>query len=258
MAQDSQFVIARARPEAVSRLFCFPHAGGGPVAFFDWSERFGAETECVALQYAGRGQRLRERPLTSVEALVKEIAGNVAGLLDKPFSFYGHSFGGVVAFELAREMRRLGLPEPDHLFVGASRPPHLEREYPPIHHLADGEFVENVQTRYGGIPAAIYRDPEVLEMFLPAMRADFTAYETYRFSPGAPLDLPIAAFAGADDRAVKPETLGEWTVHTTSDFDLTVLPGGHFFPTTSAKQLTRAMETRIAAHLNEPKSTLAS
>jgi medium-chain acyl-[acyl-carrier-protein] hydrolase len=252
----SQFVIARAKPQAASRLFCFPHAGGGPVAFFDWSECLGAETECVSLQYAGRGPRLREEPRTSVEDLVEEIGSNFAAFADKPFAFYGHSFGGIVAFELARQMRRSGLPEPNHLFVGAARPPHLELPYPPIHGLADREFVENVQTRYGGIPAAIYRDPEVLEMFLPAMRADFTAYETYRFKPDDPLDIPITAFAGADDTAVQLESVREWTLHTVAGFDINVLPGGHFFPATSGSDLIRILQHRIEAHLKDEELSI--
>lgn len=257
MAQDSQFVIAKPRPEARSRLFCFPHAGGGPVAFFDWAQRFGPETECVSLQYAGRGQRLQEEPLTSVEELVSQIADVFLQWSDKPFAFYGHSFGGIIAFELARELRRSGVPGPHHLFIGASRPPHHPPLSPLIHGLNDREFVENVQARYGGIPASIYRDPEVLEMFLPAMRADFTAYETYRLQQDDPLEAPITVFAGAEDKAVSPEALAEWALYTTSDFDITVLPGGHFFPAASGRDLIRAVQIHIAAHLKERKSTLA-
>ena len=258
MKQGSQFVTARPKPEAASRLFCFPHAGGGPVAYFDWSEYLGQDIECVCLQYAGRGQRLREEPRTCVEDLVREIGPSFAEMADKPFALYGHSFGGIVAFELARQIRRSGLPGPHHLFVGAARPPHLELPYPEIHQVADRQFIESVQSRYGGIPEAIYRDPEILEMFLPAMRADFTAYETYRFEPDDPLDVPITAFAGADDKAVTRECLEEWALHTVAGFDINVLPGGHFLPPASAREQIRAIQISIAAHLSDRNSTLAS
>lgn len=227
------------------------------MAFFDWSERLGTGIECVCLQYAGRGQRLREEPRTSVEELVGEIQQDFAGLTDKPFAFYGHSFGGIVAFELARQMRRSGHLKPHHLFVGAARPPHRELSHPPIHQLADREFAENVQSRYGGIPSAIYEDLETLAMFLPAMRADFTGYETYRFKPEAPLDVPITAFAGAGDTVVTFEAQREWALHTNSGFDINVLPGGHFFPATSGKELIHALQIRIAAGLPGQNSTLA-
>ncbi len=255
MSLNSEFVVTRAKPEAGSRLFCFPHAGGGPVAFYDWSERLGAEIEVVCLQYAGRGARLREKPCTSVEGLVEEIAGGFEEFRDKPFTFYGHSFGGIVAFELARWMRSAGLPGPLHLIVGATRAPQLPSPYTPIAELPDGEFVESVQTRYGGIPAAIYRDPEVLEMFLPAMRADFLAYEAYRFRQEDPLEIPITAFGGREDPAVQLESLEEWALHTVAGFDINVLPGGHFFPTVSASELIAALQIRIEAQLGERKST---
>jgi surfactin synthase thioesterase subunit len=256
-----QFVIAKPKPSAASRLFCFPHAGGGPIAFFDWPRRLGAEIECVCLQYSGRGSRLREKPCTSVDELVGQIAGGFTELADKPFAFYGHSLGGLVAFELARQMRRSGSPGGpglQHLFVGASRAPHLPLAFAPIHQLPDMEFIGTLQKRYGGIPAAIYQEPEVMEMFMPAMRGDFTALETYEYRPGEPLDLPITAFAGAEDTAVKLESLKEWSLHTAAGFDMNVLPGGHFFQTTNAKELVGALQIRLGAHQGERNSTLAS
>ena len=250
----STFVVATPQSTAATRLFCFPHAGGGPVVFFEWSQRLGREIECVGIQYPGRGQRLREEPLTTVCAIVDEISHGLAQFFDKPFAFYGHSFGGIVAFELARQLRRKGMPEPDHLFVGAARAPHLKGPHPPIHMLPEEEFVANVQSRYGGIPAEIYRDPEVLKMFMPAMRADFTAYETYEFQVEDPLKVPITAFAGEEDRAVKPACLSEWAFHTVGAFDMKVLPGGHFFPTKSATDLIQALQRQIAPRPNEQRS----
>lgn len=258
LKHESQFLIGRQQPGAAWRLFCFPHAGGGPVVFFDWSKLLGAGIECVSLQYAGRGHRLNEQPLLSVEELVQEIARDFPEFTDKPFAFYGHSFGGTVAFELARQLRRMGLPGPNRLFVAASRPPHLPLPYAPIHQLRDREFVENLQARYGGIPALIYRDPELLEMFLPAMRADFTAYETYSFEAEDPLDIPITAFGGADDMAVKLESLEQWGVHTTGSFELEVLPGGHFFPAACARELMHAIEIRMTAHVSNQRSTFVN
>ena len=227
MKRTSPFVITRPRPAAASRLFCFPHAGGGPVVFFDWSERLGAAVECVSLLYAGRGQRLREEPRRHVEDLVSEISEGFPAFTDKPFSFYGHSFGGIVAFELARKLRRSGRPGPS-ISVRRSCPPATPWASIPSHPFTcyrTGSSSAKVQARYGGMPAA-FSGPEVLEMFLPAMRADFTAYETYRSMPGDPLDIPITAFGGSDDTAVKSDSLQEWSLHTVAGFDMNVLPGG--------------------------------
>lgn len=237
---------------ATSRLFCFSHAGGGPVAFFEWAQRFGQEIECVCIQYPGRGQRFREEPLTTIQDLVGEISHGLADFFDKPFAFYGHSFGGIVAFELTRQMRRYGMPGPSHLFVGATRPPHLEaQQLPVLHLLPEKEFVENVQSRYGGIPVEIFQYPDVLKMFLPALRADLTAYETYKFRGEEPLGIPITIFAGEDDSAVKVGCMHEWALHTDAGFDMKVLPGGHFFLTTSATEIVCTLQANITSHLKE-------
>ena len=254
--QRSQFVIFKPRPAAAFRLFCFPHAGGAPIAYFPWADLCGENIECVSLQYRGRAQRLREAPFTSVEEFVGEIALDLSALCDKPFAFYGHSFGGLVAFELARQLQRSGQSVPIHLFVGATRPPHMESPFPDIHGLGDEEFIANIQSRYGGIPPIILEDADVMQMFLPAMRGDFTAYESYRYEPGPALDIPITAFGGAQDTAVKAECLREWESHTEVGFDLNILPGDHFFLQTRAQELVRAVETRFVSCGTEQSATL--
>ncbi len=253
--QRSQFITFKPRPAAAFRLFCFPHAGGAPIAFFPWADLCGENIECVSLQYRGRAQRLREGPLTSVDEFVREIGSDLSTLCDKPFAFYGHSFGGIVAFELARQLQRSRRPGPCHLYVGATRPPHLESPFPNIHGLAKKEFIANVQSRYGGIPSVILEDAEVMKMFLPALRGDFTAYESYKYQPGVPLDIPITAFGGAQDKAVKAACLREWELHTEAGFDINILPGDHFFQLTSAQQLVRTVEMRFVSCRTERSDT---
>ncbi|MHB1856929.1 MAG: thioesterase II family protein [Acidobacteriaceae bacterium] len=79
-----------------------PHVGGAPIAFFPWADWCGEDIECVCLQYRRRAQRLREEPLASIVEIVREISEDLAALSDKPFAFYGHSFGGIVAFPQRR------------------------------------------------------------------------------------------------------------------------------------------------------------
>ena len=255
--QGSNFVVFRPRPAAAFRLFCFPHAGGAPVSFFPWTAHVSEEIECVCLQYPGRAHRLRETPSTSVQQLVDDILPEIEGWSEKPFAFYGHSLGGIVAFELARTLGRLGRPGPRHLYIGAARPPQNASSRPPIHQLPDNEFVAAVNSRYGGIPAAVAADSGAMEMFLPGLRGDFTAYETYQFRPSNPLALPITVFGGAQDPAVSPECLEGWRQHTDMAFDLRVLPGGHFFPPASTQVLIRVLESQVPWYQTEQNSTFA-
>jgi medium-chain acyl-[acyl-carrier-protein] hydrolase len=249
--QSSNFVVFRPRPTAAFRLFCFPHAGGAPVTFFPWVAQFSEDIECVCLQYPGRALRLREQSSTSVRQIVDSILQEIDGLSQKPFAFYGHSLGGIVAFEVTRALRDSGRPGPHHLYVGAARPPQMASPRPAIHMLPDGEFVAAVNSRYGGIPVAIASDSGAMEMFLPSLRGDFTAYETYQFRPSDPLAIPITIFGGEQDTAVPPECLPGWAEHTGAAFDIKLLPGGHFFPPASTQAIIRVLESQFPLYQGE-------
>jgi medium-chain acyl-[acyl-carrier-protein] hydrolase len=242
------FFLPEPKPAASMRLFCFPHAGGGPLAFFDWQSRLGPAIECISIQYPGRGQRIRETPKSDIDALVAEVTEGLQAWLDKPFVFYGHSFGAIVAFETARRLRRQGCSELRALYLGAARPPHLPSQHSPLHTLPDAAFAAAVQARYGGIPETILRDSEAMAVFLPPMRADFTAYETYVYRAEKPLALPICVFGGEDDAAADPGILEQWRQHCSDRFEQVILPGGHFFSSASAAAFAEALQYRLTLH----------
>jgi medium-chain acyl-[acyl-carrier-protein] hydrolase len=245
MKHGSLFVTVQPKGEASVRLFCFPHAGGGPVSFYPWNGLLGPEIECVGVQYPGRGQRWHESSFLSLAELVDEIVSGWGELPEKTFAFYGHSFGGLVAFEVARRLRTAGMRGPEWLFIGSSRAPQLDLLHPPLHELPDEAFVDAVQTRYGGIPAAIRAEREVMDLFLVPMRADLTAYERYRMEEDAPLAVPITAFSGAEDFSVPSACMEGWAQQTEAAFELKILPGGHFFAQDSQAVITDGIRKRL-------------
>ena len=88
MNSSADFLVVQPRRYAAVRLFCFPHAGGGPSAFFSWLPLLGPEIECVSVQYPGRGQRVKEQPVTRIAELVRVISTGISSFADKPFAFY--------------------------------------------------------------------------------------------------------------------------------------------------------------------------
>jgi surfactin synthase thioesterase subunit len=251
----SLFVTTRKKPTAPIRLFCFPHAGGGPTSFFSWNALLGPWIECVSVQYPGHAQRWREPVLASVEDLVEEIFNSWEENPERAFAFYGHSFGGLVAFEVARRLRGATLRDPEWLFVGASRAPQLGLLLSPIHALPDEELVEAVQARYGGIPALIRADREALALFLGAMRADLKAYENYCMKEDAALAVPITAFAGAEDHSVPPTRMQGWEMQTEAAFELNVMPGGHFFTESGVNAVTDCVQNRLLQCIDQRNKT---
>lgn len=238
-------------PHAVVRLFCFPHAGGAPSAFFGWPEALSPEVEVVWVQQPGRGGRFSEEPYTSVQDTADEIAAGLTTYADAPLAFYGHSLGAVIAFEVARKLRLAGSRIPCHLFVGAARAPHLERIQPSLQNLSNEAFIDAVHARYSGIPTAVSDEPELMQLFLPLLRADFTAYETYTCTEERPLSCPITAFTGSEDPIVKLDAVQQWSSHTNARFTTHVLPGDHFFLNTSRALLTKKIrEALLISDLN--------
>ena len=205
------------------------------------------EIEVWAALPRGRGMRFREKAFLSVEEAVEEYLNALKPLLDSPFAFYGHSLGGLMAFELTLRLQEEGLPIPERVFVGATAPPHLGLIHEEIHHLADGEFVAAIQERYGGIPVEVLNEPELLEIFIPPLKADFAAYERYRFEESGRMTCPVTAFAGLDDTGVAPALVEEWERHTEAEFSFMTVPGDHFFLGTSGDTVLAAIRENLSA-----------
>ena len=209
-----------------TRLFCFPYAGGGTGAFAGWRRR--APEVCPVL-LPGRESRSAEAPFDRMAPLVEALAAAIAPYLDRPFAFFGHSMGAAVAFELARELRRRGLPQPCVLIASAARAPQFRRDYTPPPAPSDAQFLAELH-RLEGFPAAALDDPALLAAVLPALRADAALYRNYMYASDAPLECPIRAYGGLADPNVRPEHLNDWAGETTESFAMRLFPGGHFFP----------------------------
>jgi len=240
-------VCPRVKPTAEYRLFIFPYAGGGPAAFGKWYSEFPAHIELWTVHYPGRGSRHNDPPIKDATTLAEKTYQAIQPLIDKPFAFFGHSLGGLVAYELARSIRKNDLPHPNVLFLSACGAPHIPDPNPPIHAMTDSEFVKSLQD-LNGIPVEVAAQPELLEILLPMLRADFEAAENYQFTLSKqPLTCPIVVFGGINDPRVSRERLEGWTLHTHSEFKTQYFPGDHFFITTARDEVIASITSELTA-----------
>lgn len=222
--------LAAHRPvrDPALRLFCFPFAGGGALVFREWSGDVPPEVEVCAVQLPGREGRFRERPYVRLTDLVHDLADAFAPSSDVPYVFFGHSMGALVAFELARELRRRHQPGPELLMVSGHRAPHRPDPDPPIHDLPEHDFLQEIR-KLNGTPDAVLDNKELLELLIPVLRADFEVCETFEYVEEQPLACPIAAFGGTEDTDVPRDDIAAWSHETTGSFSLQMFPGDHFY-----------------------------
>lgn len=227
----------RSRPHAESRLFCLPYAGTGAAVYAGWQRELPASVEVVAIHLPGREERLRESSFRRLDPLLDALAEVLTQCLDLPYAFYGHSLGGWIAYYLTQRFARTGEKLPAHLFLGASRAPHLPNPHPPIHALPRNQLAEHVSRRYGYIPPAILADRELMDIVVPIIQADMELLETVEHRPADPLAVPISAFAGETDGEITFADVAAWREHTRSRFSCEPLPGDHFFLKSCASSL---------------------
>ncbi|MCK2216212.1 thioesterase domain-containing protein [Actinomadura sp. ATCC 31491] len=223
--------LTGAEPGALP-LYCLPHAGGAASAFRAWQGKVpGVAVQPV--QPPGRESRHREPPYRRMAPLVSDLADAVltdveTAAAGRRYALYGHSLGAIVAFELVREIRRRGGPQPVHLFVSGSDAPHLTYEDgPPVGQMGREQVVELLRT-LGGTPEWLLADQEALAMILPAVQADFTVKETYEYEAEPPLEVPVTALPSNADPRVAFAKVAGWRALTTGPFDLHPFEGGHF------------------------------
>jgi len=216
-------------PNARLRLFCFPYAGVGASIFRLWPDGLPGDVDVCAVQLPGRETRLRETPFMRITELVETLLPIVQPYLDRPFALFGHSVGAWISYELCRQLRSQSARQPIHLFVSGRRAPHCPPSKPPMHVLSDDAFLEAVRTRYGGGAELVWQDAELMQFFLPILRADITMAETYEYTPAAPLECPITAFGGRRDENAGRAELDAWRTMTSEAFTVRMIPGDHFF-----------------------------
>ena len=225
---DAWLTRLRAHQLGRLQLVCFSYAGGSASAYRTWADDLPADVDMCAVQLPGRDNRLAERPFTRLRDLVEALADALEPNLRAPFTFFGHSMGALVAFELMREFRRRGGPQPLQLFVSACRAPQLPDPDPPIHLLPEPALLEELR-RLDGTPGEVFENPELRSLVLPTLRADFSVCETYVHEPDEPLAISISAFGGAADNEVSQEQLEGWRTQTSASFGLRIFAGNHFY-----------------------------
>jgi medium-chain acyl-[acyl-carrier-protein] hydrolase len=231
-------------PEPRLRLICFPYAGGSPEAFRSWAGALPPHVELIAVRLPGRGVRLRERMYRSWDPLVEDAYAALAGYLDEPHAFYGHSFGGRLAYELTHVTVAANPGLTHRLFVSGCRSPDAAQPRPYLHELPDDEFRAALRAM-GGTPGEVLDHPALMRMALPAIHGDIRLAELWNDRHGEGVDVPITVLYGRDDPIDGEPGVRGWARFTTRGAQLVEFPAGHFFVDTRREEVLRAIRSRL-------------
>lgn len=206
-------------------VICFPPAGAGAGFFRDWSASLPGH-RIVPVQLPGREERFGEPPMEDA----REIAAGVAEAIrregwERPY-LLGYSFGALLAFETGLALERDGIPL-SGVITMARGAPQLAAQTS-VADLPDAAFLDYVRS-LGGLPPEFDEMPELAELMIPVMRADFRANDNYARLPGARLDCPLTTIAGTGDAATAGGRDTAWADCATTPHRLMHVDGGHFF-----------------------------
>lgn len=212
------------------KLFCFPYAGGAAASYSRWRQYLDRDVDFRPIELAARGRRMREANYRNIDEAVVDVFNIIRkDLVSGPYVLYGHSMGTMISFELAYKIRDNQLPMPQHIILSGRAAPHVPREGKRrLHDLPDDQFKKQM-LEMGGTPKEFFEHPELLEVFLPLLKGDFTLTETYTHPPkNKPLDVDFTILSGKKDEDT-PEELEEWRIHTSGRCDIHHFEGDHFF-----------------------------
>lgn len=211
-----------------ARVFCFHYAGGSSGVFKQWVSASDLSVEFIPIELPGRGTRISEPCLERMDRLMDLMVGRLASVLDeRPFSFFGHSMGAIIAFEGAHRLQRKYGVQPSKLIVAGRHAPQCPDPTEFKIHMGDEALVQELK-RLGGTPTEIIENAEILQFVLPMIRSDYRLHESYAYG-GEKLNIPIIAHAGSRDIEANPSIMKLWSEVTDGEFELKEFDGDHFF-----------------------------
>lgn len=210
------------------KLFLIPYAGGNSSAYRCFLPYLNPNIIPVFVELPGHGMRMNEKLEDSIMGNVMDIFSHIKPELDgTPFIFFGHSMGTLIEYEVIKLIEERKGMKPIHAFFSGRYTPDVftgEEHYK----LPDNMFFEMLKL-YGGTPDDFYHYPELVKTFLPILRNDYKAVETYTLLEKKVFEFDITALAGSKDYIVSKEQLDIWKTYSSGKCDIHIFHGNHFF-----------------------------
>lgn len=240
------------------RLFCLPYSGASAMVYARWRRALPEWLQVCPLELPGRGMRMDEPLQRDIKALAAQLADEIGrdlGGLNAPYALFGHSLGGLLAFELAHALKARNLPAPLALFASGTAGPARRDVSEYAIEKTDEQLIARLRELQGTTEEAL-ANPELMQLMLPILRADFLLCGSFTYGERAPLGMPIHVFGGKQD-SVRADQLLDWQLDAASGFSLDMFDGHHFFLVQHESAVLRCLRRYADEHLARWRNDVA-
>lgn len=228
-----------------TQLLCFPHAGGGSAGFHRWEKLLPGHLTVVPVKLPGRESRFNEPAHDNLNSLLSAMVPYLIDSVREPLALFGHSMGGLIAYELAHHLREHHGIVPSCLFVSACRSPDRFKQQQALHRLPDEEMIHSLVSDFNDKGTASNAELDMMRMMSDTIRADLKLLETYDYQSRDPLPCPIVALAATLDQKVTVADVNGWRAFTTARFTMRTMSGHHFFLRQQESAVTDLIATKL-------------
>ncbi|MEE4001860.1 thioesterase domain-containing protein [Tenacibaculum sp. FZY0031] len=228
------------------KLFCFPYAGGSAMIYNKWEPFLDGNIILKPIELPGRGKRIKEKPMASLDEIIEDIFNTIESDIKggEPYALFGHSMGGLIVHQLLEKIQANKMPLPMHAFFSGKGVPHIERKKKNYHLMDDDAFKKEIMN-LGGTPPNFFEYPELVDIFLPLLRNDFsiadTEIHTQKYEPRT---INITAMFGKEEEFCEEKRNG-WKKYTIGSCTLKYFKGGHFFIHDETKEIVKVINNEL-------------
>lgn len=210
------------------QIVMFPFGGGSGYSYSALVNQIAGEAEVIVINPPGHFFN-SGKALESIDSMSYLYAKELRRFLKNNPLFFGHSIGGIVAYELCKTLEKEFHIK--RLIISSVNPPHCTMDMVDLRSWMDSETLSRKCTDLGGMPHIFKQEPELLESFISGLRADLKALESYKPPKVEDVSkLPIGATVLYSDRdyIVNVAKLREWEYYLDCS-EFIQFPGDHFY-----------------------------
>ncbi|RYY77825.1 MAG: thioesterase [Moraxellaceae bacterium] len=227
-------------------LLCFSYAGGSATFYSRWANLLPA-VRVIPVEIPGRGTEHQTASLVKSAGLLDFLTSQYGHFCTGPFVLFGHSLGARIAFEFLHTLELAHGRKAQRLFVSGCLAPDRFAQAMAFRErdLSDAGLLQ-VLTDLGGTPPELMANPELMQAALPIIRADFQLAIDLSKKPQACISAPINLLLGRQDRVTNLfEDYPSWARHTSSECEVSVIDGDHFFIRSQTKAVVRLVADKL-------------